>query len=188
MSQLTVGWRPLALYALMLLGTVAGFFAIRALGEGIAIGEPAAASAANVPTQHPSNILLHVLLALVAVIVAGQVMGRIFVYLQQPPVIGEVVAGIMLGPSLLKALSPAAYAYLLPDQVGPYLGTIAQLGVVLYMFFVGLELDASVLREQGRALFAISNASIIVPFLMGAALALGLFADLAPAGVGGGSV
>jgi Kef-type K+ transport system membrane component KefB len=176
-------WRPLALYALMLLGTVAGFFVIRAIGEGFTIAAPAVETAKDAPTQHRSDVLLHVLLALVAVIVAGQVMGRIFIYLQQPPVIGEVVAGIMLGPSLLGAISPQAYAYLLPPAVGPYLGTIAQLGVVLYMFLVGLELDASVLRKRGHATLAISHASIVVPFLLGAALALGIFQDMAPEGV-----
>ena len=153
-------WRPLAFYTLMLIGTVAAFLVIRTLGESIPTIEavpPTTATATDIPTQHRSEALLHVLLALVAMIVAGQVLGRLFAYLHQPPVIGEVVAGILLGPSLLGLLAPDVYAYVLPADIAPYLGIVAQLGVVLYMFIVGLELDTSVLREKGHATIAISQ-------------------------------
>src|SRR5207253_10990068 len=101
--------------------------------------------------------------------------GRLFAYLGQPPVIGEVVAGIMLGPSLLGRVAPDVARYVLPAEVAPFLGVIAQLGVVLYMFLVGLELNGELLRRQAHAAVGIAHASIAVPFVLGAALALPLY-------------
>ncbi|WP_343426024.1 cation:proton antiporter [Candidatus Amarolinea dominans] len=101
-------------------------------------------------------------------------LARLFARLGQPAVIGEVVAGILLGPSLLGTLS----ALILPPSVGPYLGVIAQLGVVLYMFLVGLELNPARLKDRTRATLAISHASILVPFILGALLALLLYPQL----------
>jgi Kef-type K+ transport system membrane component KefB len=124
-----------------------------------------------------------VLLALVAVIVTGLVLGRIFLYLGQPPVIGEVVAGILLGPSLLGRLAPEALAFVLPGDAAPFLGLLAQVGVVLYLFLVGLELNLDRLRAHAQATIVISHASIVVPFVLGSALALWLYPLLAPAGV-----
>lgn len=129
------------------------------------------------------DLMLHVLLALAVVIVTARLVGALFHHLHQPPVIGEVVGGVLLGPSLLGAIAPAAYAFLLPPSAAPFLGVIAQLGVVLYMFIVGLHLDLRVLRTSGHATVAISHASIVVPFLLGALLALGLYQPLSPAAV-----
>jgi Kef-type K+ transport system membrane component KefB len=131
----------------------------------------------------PADALYHLLLALAAVIIAGRVLGFVFRWIGQPPVIGEVVAGILLGPSLLGWLWPAAQGYILPPSVAPHLGMIAQVGVVLYMFCVGLELDQSHLRNRGAATVAISAASILLPFLAGMAITPLLHAALAPAGV-----
>jgi Kef-type K+ transport system membrane component KefB len=121
----------------------------------------------------------HVLLALAAVIVMGRALGWLFARAGQPPVIGEVVAGILLGPSLIGR---AASAWVLPSAVAPSLGVIAQLGVVLYMFLVGLELNAAHLRRHARAAAAVAAAGIAVPFLLGSALALGLYPDLSQPG------
>jgi Kef-type K+ transport system membrane component KefB len=86
---------------------------------------------------HPSS-LFHVLVALVAVLVMGRSLGVLFRYLGQPPVIGEVVGGLVLGPSVLGQLWPEAASFVLPSSVAPFLGVIAQLGVILYIFLVGL--------------------------------------------------
>jgi Kef-type K+ transport system membrane component KefB len=101
--------------------------------------------------------------------------------LGQPPVIGEVLAGILLGPSIFGWFGYEA-SPLLPHNVAPFLSIIAQLGVILYMFLVGLEFNPGHLRSHVHAAVAISHASIIVPFLLGAVLALGLFSHLAPDG------
>jgi Kef-type K+ transport system membrane component KefB len=119
----------------------------------------------------PADILLRVLIALAAVIVAGRALGKALAYIGQPPVIGEVVAGILLGPSLLgRELS----ALVLPPRVAPFLGVIAQLGVVFYMFLVGLELNTAQVRQRATSTVAIAHASMTAPFLLGAALALWL--------------
>ena len=119
--------------------------------------------------------LPRLLLALAAVILTGRLLASLLQQIGQPPVIGEVLAGILLGPSLLGRLSPELAGYVLPPSVAPYLGVVAQLGVILYMFLVGLELNAGLLRERAHATVAISHASIVVPFLLGALLALAIY-------------
>jgi Kef-type K+ transport system membrane component KefB len=123
------------------------------------------------------------LLTLAVVITLGRLLGWLFAFLRQPPVIGEVIAGIMLGPSLLGQIVPGGPAWLLPPEVAPTLREIAQLGVILYMFLVGLELHAGRLREQAKVAIAISHASILVPFALGAALGIILYECLSAADV-----
>jgi Kef-type K+ transport system membrane component KefB len=120
------------------------------------------------------QVLWHVLVALAAVVAAGQLLGRLFRLVGQPPVIGEVLAGILLGPSLLGRVWPAGFAYLLPTEIAPALFVIAQLGVILYMFAIGLELNTENLRHIGTSALAISVAGIVVPFLLGLLLAVGI--------------
>jgi Kef-type K+ transport system membrane component KefB len=178
-----LGWRAPLLYALMVLAAVGVFLAVRAIGEPLsATGEAAVPHAADAPPADRNAILLHVLFALVAVVAVGQLAARLFIWLGQPPVIGEVMAGIALGPSLLGHFAPDVSNYILPSEAAPYLGLVAQLGVILYMFTVGLELDVSLLRKQGHAAVAISHASIVVPFVLGSVLALGLYPTMAEPG------
>jgi Kef-type K+ transport system membrane component KefB len=129
------------------------------------------------------DALFHVLVALTAVLVMGRLLGSLFRAVGQPPVIGEVVGGIALGPSLLGEVWPEAAAFVLPASVAPYLGVIAQLGVILYMFLVGLELNPVVLRERAHSTVAISQASIAVPFVLGVGLALLLYPRLSSSDV-----
>lgn len=128
-------------------------------------------------------MLVKVLLALTVITITARIVGALFARFNQPAVIGEVVGGILLGPSLLGRLAPGAAAFVLPQDAAPVLGVIAQLGVILYMFLVGLELDLAVLRTRARATIAISNGSIIVPFALGVALAWMIHDGHAPAGV-----
>lgn len=128
----------------------------------------------------PPDALLQVLLALAAIIVTGHALARLFGRLGQPPVIGEVVAGIVLGPSFIGA---RVSAWILPPSVAPYLGIIAQLGVVLYMFMVGLELDLAALRGRRLSVGLIAVAGIAAPFALGMAVAQTVHARLAPPGV-----
>ena len=113
--------------------------------------------------------------------ITARIAGWLFARINQPAVIGEVVGGILLGPSLLGKIAPETAAVLLPAEAAPILNVIAQLGVILYMFLIGLELDLGVLRARLSMTIVISGASIVVPFALGAALALVLFESLAPA-------
>jgi K+:H+ antiporter len=128
-------------------------------------------------------VLFHLLLAMAAVIVVGRLLAPLFRAVGQPPVIGEVIAGIVLGPSLLGRLSPDAFGYILPADVAPLLGIVAQLGVILYMFLVGLELNPDVVRQRVHAAVTTSLASILLPFALGWALAVYLYPRFATSDV-----
>lgn len=170
-------------YTAMLAAAVVLFLAVDRAGSGLAVPTAAVAGPGSSPGAGKSGVLVHVLVTLVAVVTAGQLLGRLCRYVGQPPVIGEVVAGILLGPSLLGRVWPEASAFLLPSHVGPFIGVIAQLGVIVYMFLVGLELNPAVLRERAGRTVAIAHASIAVPFVGGAALGLHLYPRLAGGGV-----
>ena len=101
----------------------------------------------------------------------------------QPPVIGEVLSGILLGPSLLGRLAPHLEDYLFPAPARPALSVVAQIGVVLYMFIVGLEFDPASLRKRAAPFIFTSQVSIALPFVLGAAFAFTLFPDLSQPGV-----
>ena len=185
----------LLIYTLLVGASIGVFFVVRHLGERPVVGvpevaAPAATAAANVAPAITVDVLLHVLATLAAVIALGGLLGRLFQYIGQPPVIGEVVAGIVLGPSVLGLISPQAMHWLIPGKdvdptqsVAMVLKMIAQVGVIFYMFLVGLELNGSRLKSQAKSAIAISHSSIAVPFLLGSVLALWLYPTLAPAGV-----
>src|SRR6266478_866719 len=178
------GVRATAAYLAMLGALVVSYLLIRTYGTTLAAPLPTSdvlfgSAAARVN----AGDLLHVLLALVVVIATARGLGSIFRGAHQPPVVGEIIAGILLGPSLLGRLAPGASAYLFPPAVGPFLNIIAQVGVILYMFLVGLELDPALLRKRGHATVAISHASIIAPFLLGATIALYLYPKLSTSDV-----
>ncbi|MGZ3440783.1 MAG: cation:proton antiporter, partial [Polyangia bacterium] len=168
-------------YALMLgLAGVAYWF-IRMRGVGILPPAPTPGQPVFGPAGGAAHVdaLAHVLLALVVVIVVARGVGSLFAYFAQPPVVGEILAGILLGPSVLGRFLPAAQAYLLPKEVAPFLGVLSNVGVILYMFLVGVELDPTLLRKRGHATLAIPHASIVTPFLLGALLALYVYPTLA---------
>ena len=125
------------------------------------------------------DVLRHVLGALVAILLLGRWLGKLFVYFGQPRVIGEIVAGIMLGRRCWAGLV-GRDGSVLPAEVAGNLGNIAQIGVILYMFLVGLEFNAGLLPSRGQATVTISHASIFFPFAPGTMLALWLYPTLAP--------
>jgi Kef-type K+ transport system membrane component KefB len=164
------------LYVLSLGLCVGAFFVIRFFGSPlVASGAPEPSKSAAPPFSEASGTLTHLLLALVVIIVVARVLGTFFAKLSQPRVVGEIVAGILLGPSFLGWLAPSIASRVLPVTISPYLALISQVGVVLYMFLVGLELDTQLLRHRTRTSIAISHAGIVIPFLLGATLALWLF-------------
>jgi Kef-type K+ transport system membrane component KefB len=173
--------RTLLFCGVTLVAAVVLFLAIERFGR--TLDAPAAAAAVPSATAKRPEPLVHVLIALAAVIATGQLLGRLFHWIGQPPVIGEVVAGILLGPSLLGQISPAAAQFVLPAEVAPYLGVIAQLGVILYMFLVGLELNPAMLRDRAATAAFIAHSSMVTPFLLGTGLALFLYPRLSSADV-----
>ena len=173
--------RIVALYGGMIVLAAVTFLAIRAVGEQLMAPEGGSALVGEASSLNTT--LFQALLALGVIIGTARTVGALFALIGQPAVIGELVAGIMLGPSLLGQVAPGLYEQLLPSNVSAFLGVYAQLGVILYLFLVGLELDLSVLRKSSHATLAISHASIIAPFLLGSALALGLYPRVSTSGV-----
>jgi len=111
----------------------------------------------------------------VVIIVASRLVGLGTRWLRQPMVIAEVTAGILLGPSLLGWLLPELTASLFEASSLGILKIVSQLGLILFMFLIGLELDPELLRGRGRASVAISHTSIVVPFVLGCLLAFYLY-------------
>jgi Kef-type K+ transport system membrane component KefB/nucleotide-binding universal stress UspA family protein len=120
------------------------------------------------------NVILTLLFQIFLILLLSRVMGMIFRYLRQPQVMGEMIAGIMLGPSLFPALSKTIF----PTDSVALLNILSQLGVIFFLFLVGLELDPKLLKNRGHQAVVISHASIMTPFLLGAALTLYLYPRL----------
>ncbi len=172
-ARLATGYAVMIILAAMLIALVL-WYGGKLDAPVLAVNATTAAAAKPVP------VLPQVLFALTAVIALGRMLGLLLAKLDQPPVIGEVLAGILLGPSLIGVENSVL---ILPPTVAPYLGVLAQLGVILYMFVIGLELNAGQLASRAHATVAISHASIVLPFLLGTLLALWLYPRMSHAGV-----
>jgi Kef-type K+ transport system membrane component KefB len=112
------------------------------------------------------------------ILIVARLVGWLFGKLHQPRVVGEMLAGILLGPSLLGWLAPNIFSTLFPADSLGYLNLLSQLGLLIFMFLVGLELDLSELRKLGRAALMTSQVSIIAPFILGSLFAIYLYPRL----------
>jgi Kef-type K+ transport system membrane component KefB len=139
------------------------------------------APSAEAAAGHP---LARLLLAIAVVVAACKAAGWLVRRLGQPPVIGEIAAGIVLGPSVLGAAWPAGAAALIPEAILPQLNVLAQVGVVLFVFLTGLELNTGLLRGRGHLAVVVSHVSIAVPFVLGVGLAVIAYVKFAPQGIG----
>lgn len=119
------------------------------------------------------------LVSLATILLVARVLGWAFQRIGQPRVIGEMTAGILLGPSLLERFFPAAFAYVFPSSSLPALTALSQLGVLLFMFVVGLEIDLKRVLTLRAAVVLISNVSIVLPLLLGMGLARVLYSQFA---------
>jgi len=119
---------------------------------------------------------IHVLLVQIAVVlILSRLLGLLMRLIHQPQVVGEMIAGILLGPSALGLIHGGAWMRaLFPQSSMGNLDVLSQLGVMLFMFLVGLELDPRLLRGQGKAALVTGTVGIIIPFACGIALATGL--------------
>ncbi|MEQ1438991.1 cation:proton antiporter [Fontimonas sp. SYSU GA230001] len=145
---------------------------------------PAAWVPRAVPHIDGTSTSLGLLLAQIAVVLlVARTVGTLFRRLGQPAVIGEIVAGLLLGPSVLGALAPSALAALFPPTSLAPLALLSQVGVLLFMFLVGLDLDFGSLRDKARSAVIVSHTSIFVPFLLGVGLVLAAYPQLTAPGV-----
>jgi hypothetical protein len=126
---------------------------------------------------HPLALLL---LQIIVILIVSRLFAVIFVKIGQPTVIGEIVAGILLGPSLLGLLFPEVSSFLFPVESLGNLNVLSQIGLILFMFIVGMELDFNVLKNRAKETIVISQFSIIVPFALGMLLAYIIYTSLQP--------
>jgi Kef-type K+ transport system membrane component KefB len=130
--------------------------------------------------KHPLAILLG---QIITIIVVARFFGWMFRKIGQPSVIGEIIAGIVLGPSLVGMYFPEFSAALFPvDSLGN-LQFLSQIGLILFMFVIGMELDLKVLKNKANDAVVISHASIVIPFALGVGLAYYIYYRFAPVGV-----
>ena len=122
--------------------------------------------------------LFQLILQVAVILVAARVVGFLFQKINQPQVMGEMVAGILLGPSLLGWLAPGISASLFPPASLGYLNALSQVGLVVFMFVVGLALNPTELHDYGHAAVLTSHLSIVAPFCLGGLTALYLYPRL----------
>lgn len=171
-------------YAALIIATIVVFVAVAAYGERtLPGGPPAAAGGAKLVGAGASAVLVDVLLALTAIVLTCRAAGWLFSRIGQPVVVGEMVGGILLGPTVLGQVAPDVMRVIFAPPSMPFVYVISQLGVMLYMFLVGLELNAGVLRRRAHAALATSHASIALPFTLGVLTALFLFPRMSTPGV-----
>ncbi len=130
--------------------------------------------------HHPLALLLA---QIVTIILVARLFGWICMKIRQPSVIGEMIAGIVLGPSLLGMYFPEFSAFLFPKESLGNLQFLSQIGLILFMYIVGMELDLSVLRKKAHDAVVISHASIIIPFALGIGLSYFIYKEFAPKGI-----
>jgi len=130
--------------------------------------------------SHPFPILL---LQIITIIAFARIFGFLCKKIGQPSVIGEIIAGIFLGPSILGAAAPGISGFLFPPESLNTLQFFSQTGLILFMFIVGMDVDLTALSKKAPEAFVVSHASIIIPFTLGIALAYLIFKSFAPPGV-----
>ena len=113
------------------------------------------------------EITARVFLSIAIIIVIARIFGVLARKVRQPAVVGEIVAGICLGPSVLGLINEDLPTKLFPLEVRPFLGIIANVGLIIFMFIVGLELDMSLIRGKGRVAAVTSISSVVLPFSLG---------------------
>ncbi|HJV96292.1 MAG TPA: cation:proton antiporter, partial [Albitalea sp.] len=119
----------------------------------------------------PFDLSVLFFLQMAVILAACRLSGWVFSHFGQPQVVSEMIAGVLLGPSLLGWLSPQLSAALFPPESRPILFSVCQIGLVLYMFLVGAEFDTGLIRSRLRSAALVSAAGIVVPFVLGVALA-----------------
>ena len=177
-------WTLAGLYALLV--GIPTALVVVALG----IGERLPAATGPVPIHASAGSgaatfdLALLILQIVVIVAVARLAGAAMARIGQPRVVGEILAGLLLGPSLFGRVAPDVSAALFPAASLGFINALAQFGLLLFMFLVGLELDPSHLRRRAHVAVITSHASITMPFLLGVLLSLALFTRLAPTGVG----
>lgn len=123
--------------------------------------------------------LARLMLQIILIVLIARFFGMLFLKIKQPAVIGEILAGIVLGPSLLGSYFPEISSFLFPQESFQSLQILSQVGLIFFMFIIGMELDLKILKNKAHAAVVISHASIIFPYFLGVCLAYFLYESFA---------
>ena len=160
--------------------TVFGVLIYFAICSGEQFASPGAFELfSGIVADNMTNSLTILLLQIIVILLTVRLFSFLFKYLGQPGVMGEIVAGIVLGPSLLGYFFPEFSAQLFPPESLNNLNLLSQIGLILFMFVIGLELDFSVLKNKLNETLVISHAGIVVPFFLGVVAAIWVYEDYA---------
>jgi Kef-type K+ transport system membrane component KefB len=179
-------------YVIVTGGFIALMFWVVGLGKKLEVGRNVITSSNNNSQwkqflESISNNLHHPLAILLAqiitIIVVARFFGWIFRKIGQPSVIGEIIAGIFLGPSVVGMYFPEFSASLFPTESLGNLQFLSQIGLILFMFVIGMELDLKALKNKANNAIIISHASIVIPFALGICLSYFVYHKFAPQGV-----
>jgi len=195
-TAVTTPMRHAFLYFVLLVGAGVAILGVLHFGSSLPLPEnavsgagPAAATTMSEQSAVPdflrgarSNVdqpLSRLLVQMLLILAAAHLAGRAFTRIGLSAVVGEMAAGILLGPSFLGLLAPAVYGFVFPSSSLAALQLLSQIGICLFMFSVGMELNVHHVRGSARTAVAVSNVSIVIPFLAGVLLAYLLFTDFA---------
>jgi Kef-type K+ transport system membrane component KefB len=189
--------RSMIFYVVIVAGLGAVIYWI--LEQGNRLQNPVAATHQPQQTKHPvtgnsfdvfadsfnqnlSDPLTILLLQIIVIIAFARLVGFLFKKIGQPAVIGEIVAGIIMGPSIVGLFFPQINQFLFPPASLGTLNFLSQIGLILFMFIIGMELDLKAIGKQAYGAVIISHASIIIPYTLGLGLAYFIYHDYAPEG------
>jgi Kef-type K+ transport system membrane component KefB/nucleotide-binding universal stress UspA family protein len=173
--------RASSTYIIMAAIFVAGLWVILSIGATLVLpGADILGGSRRIASESHGalNPIALLLLQILLILALSRAVGLLFRYMHQPQVMGEMLAGIMLGPSIFGWIAPNAWSTVFPPASIESLNMLSQIGVIFFLFLVGLELDPKLLRKRGHAAVVISHVSILAPFLLGAALALLLYRNM----------
>ena len=131
-------------------------------------------------SRTPDQTVLAFFIAALIVVLFSRLVGSLMPRLGQPRVMGEVLGGIMLGPTVFGAIDPGLQAKVFASDITPYIGVTANLGLIFYMFLIGLEVDFSQIKGRVGTTLAVSNTGLAVPMMLGMASAIPLYEILGP--------
>ncbi len=179
LDAVVTGRRSALAYLALVVLPIVGLLLVLQLGSGLPRPDTAPAPAARsiVPAELVVLRLPVFLTQIIVIIGVARLTGLALRRFGQPQVVGEMLAGLLLGPSLLGLVAPGAYGWLFPPGTTRFLNALSQIGLVLFMFLVGLELQLRELAARGRQAVLVSHAGIAVPMFLGALLGLALYRD-----------
>ncbi|MDH4262229.1 MAG: cation:proton antiporter [Spirochaetia bacterium] len=123
------------------------------------------------------------LIQIIIILTLAGIFGYLFRLIGQPSVIGEILGGILLGPSFLGWISPSLFEVLFPVSSFPTLELLSQLGLCLFMFIIGMEIDLTLFRRSAQSALVISHSAILIPFMLGVLSAIWIYPSHSPEGI-----